>query len=260
MFFLSMALELTCQKCPPIGLLQLSIFAHAAVMNLISSVDNALGRRLHDCMRNKPLSLAVVSNQSSRLTLRVSFMGQRGLEAADVLAMALTQTDCLQLGNHRWHVSAIHCSGHTWAATSTWADLTEPCSASWLEFNFVTPTGFKKSDGIGNQFVNVLPQPLDVFRSLLDRWNSLDGPVMPPSLASYIQGGGCMVSDFNIRCVTTRLRQQTPKGFIGTVTYELSDRDPVCVSAMHQLGRLAFFSGVGCQTARGMGAVRTHSW
>lgn len=259
MFFLSMVLELTCQKCPPMSSLQLSIFAHAAVMNLISSVDSSLGRRLHDCTRNKPLALAVVSNQSWRLTLRASFMGQNGMEAANVLAMALTKTNYLQLGNQRWQVSTVHCSDHTWAATSTWADLAEPCSASWIEFDFATPTAFTKSGGRGSRFVSVLPDPLDVFGSLLQRWNSLEGPAMPPNLAGYIQGGGCRVSDIEIRCITTQLPERIQKGFVGKVTYELSDREPVCATAIHQLGRLAFFSGVGYQTARGMGAVRTHS-
>lgn len=259
MFFLSMVLVLECQKCLPARPLQLSVFAHAAVMNLISSIDSALGRRLHDCARHKPLSLAVISQSSQRTTLRVSFMGQYGMQAANTLALALAQTDHLILGHDRWYARDFHCSGHPWAATATWADLVEPCTAGWIEFRFATPTAFTKSDGRGNRFVSVLPEPLDVFNGLLQRWTGLEGPAMPPSLAGYIQSGGCRVSDVEIHCVTNQLPERIQKGFVGKVTYELSDKDPACVSAIHQLGRLAFFSGVGYQTARGMGAVRTRS-
>ena len=260
MFFLSMALELTCIKCPPVSLLQLSIFAHAAVMNLIFSVDSGLGRELHDCERRKPVSLAAIALHPPKLTVRIAFMGKRGMRAADALVVALARTGFLQLGSSMWLLTDNRCSGCAWGAISTWADLTEPCSASWLEFNFVTPTAFTKSDGRGNRFVGVLPEPGDVFGSLLQRWNDLEGPCMPPGVVNYIQSGGCRVSDYNTRCVTTQLHERTQKGFVGKVTYELSDRDPACMSAIHQLGRLAFFSGVGYQTARGMGAVRTHSW
>lgn len=259
MFFISITVDLESKQCPPASYLQLSVFAHAAVMNLISSIDSALGRRFHDCARNKPMSLAVVSLKSQRITLRVSFMGQHGMQAANALALALTQTDHLTLGHNRWQIAGFHCSGHPWAATSTWTDLTEPCSARWIEFSFASPTAFSKNDGRNSRFVSVLPEPLDVFSSLLQRWNGLEGPPMPSNLASYVQRGGCRVSDVEIRCITTQLQERTQKGFVGRVTYEVSDKEPACAIAIHQLGRLAFFSGVGYQTARGMGAVRTHS-
>jgi CRISPR-associated endoribonuclease Cas6 len=260
MFFLSMVLELTSQGHPTQSVLQLAVFAHAAVMNLISSVDSAVGRDLHNCRRHKPMSLAILSVAPSRLTLRVAFMGRGGMQAADALGMALSRTASVQLGSAQWQLSGLHCSGGAWGATCTWADLVEPCSSNWLEFSFVTPTAFTKSDGRGNRFVSVLPEPIDVFNSLLDRWNDLDGPNLPVDLVDYIRRGGCIVSDIDIRCVTTQLRERIQKGFIGRVTYELNNRDPAYVSAIHQLGRLAFFSGVGYQTARGMGAVRTRSW
>ena len=176
MFFLSMALELTCNKCPLVNLLQLSIFAHAAVMNLIFSVDSVLGHELHDCERRKPVSLAAVALHSSKLTMRVAFMGRRGMQAADALSVALARTDFVQLGSSRWQVTDNRCSGCAWGSISTWADLTEPCSANWLEFNFATPTAITKSDGRGNRFVSVLPESRDVFGSLMERWKGLEGP------------------------------------------------------------------------------------
>lgn len=260
MFFLSMVLELTSRGQPTQSVLQLAIFAHAAVMNLITSVDSAVGRELHDCKRNKPMSLAILSVDPLRLTLRVAFMGKCGMQAADALATALSRAPSIQLGSAQWQLAGLHCSGGTWGATCTWADLVEPCSANWLEFSFATPTAFTKSDGRGNRFVSVLPEPMDVFNCLLDRWNDLGGPQLPIDLVGYIRSGGCIVSDIEILCVTTQLRERIQKGFTGRVTYELNNRDPAYVSAMHHLGRLAFFSGVGYQTARGMGAVRTRSW
>ena len=132
---------------------------------------------------------------SSKLTIRVAFMGKRGMQAADALSMALARTGFVQLGSSRWQVTDNRCSGCVWGSISTWADLTEPCSANWLEFNFATPTAITKSDGRGNRFVSVLPESQDVFGSLMERWKGLEGPSMPSDLAGYIQSGGCRVSD-----------------------------------------------------------------
>lgn len=255
-----MVVELSSRGFPLQNTIQLSIFAHAAVMNLITSADTDLGRRLHDCKRYKPVSLAVLSAQPRTMTLRIAFMGNDGMQAAQVLAAGLTEIDSIQLGPNRWHISNFYCSGAPWGACCTWGDLTEPCADHWLEFAFVTPTAFTKSDGSGNRFVSVLPEPDDVFNCLMERWSQLGGPSLPIDLHYYIRSGGCLVCDISIRSITARLKERIQKGFIGKVTYELADRDPACVSAIHQLGRLAFFSGVGYQTARGMGAVRTHSW
>lgn len=260
MAFVSMALDLASQDRSTQGVLQLGACVHAAVMSLISSVDTVLGRELHDCQRQKPLSLAIYGAHPSQINLRVAFMGGRGMQAADALIMAIARSPDVQLGRSQWQVVGVDCSNGTWGATCTWADLTAPCRGNRIEFDFVTPTAFTKSDGCGNRFVSVLPEPVDVFNCLVNRWNGLGGPHLPSSLIEYIDSGGCVVSDINIRCVTSQLRERVQKGVTGRVTYELSERDPACASAMHQLARLAFFSGVGYQTARGMGAVKTRSW
>ena len=77
---MSMVVELSSRGFPLQSTIQLSIFAHAAVMNLITSADSNLGRRLHDCKRYKPVSLAVLSAQPRNITLRVAFLGKDGMQ------------------------------------------------------------------------------------------------------------------------------------------------------------------------------------
>ena len=194
-----MVVELISQGHPTQSVLQLAVFAHAAVMNLISSVDSAVGRELHDCKRHKPMSLAIPSVDPLRLTLRVAFMGKCGMQAADALATALSRAASVQLGSAEWQLApGLHCSGGAWGATCTWADLVEPCSANWLESHFVTPTAFTKSDGRGNRFVSVLPEPIDVFNCLLDRWNDLVAPICRLTLSTIFAVGDalCPTSTF----------------------------------------------------------------
>jgi len=148
-------------------------------------------------------------------------------------------------------------SGSPLTGISSWADfLVQP---SWLrfEFTFLTLTAFRMKGGNGRSFVNLFPDPNTLFRGLADRWQALDGPELPATLADFLTQGGCVVSGYNLHTKTIRLKERTQVGFLGTTTFECLDSDTAHVAALNQLTRFAFFAGVGYQTARGMGAVTT---
>ncbi len=65
-----------------------------------------------------------------------------------------------------------------------------------------------------------------------------------------------MVSRHKLRTVQFRTKERTQIGFVGQVVYECRKKEVECVAALNSLAQLAHFTGVGYQTARGMGAVQ----
>jgi CRISPR-associated endoribonuclease Cas6 len=113
--------------------------------------------------------------------------------------------------------------------------------------------------------MSLFPAPLDVFSGLSRRWQSLEGPALPDGLEHFLQVGGCVVSRYGLRSVEFRTSERTQIGFTGWVIYRVAYRSPQTspndneathIAALNALGRLAFFTGVGYQTARGMGATK----
>jgi CRISPR/Cas system endoribonuclease Cas6 (RAMP superfamily) len=66
-----------------------------------------------------------------------------------------------------------------------------------------------------------------------------------------------VVANYRLRTVEFRTQERTQIGFVGWAVYECRKLEAAHVSALNALARLAFFTGVGYQTARGMGAVKT---
>lgn len=231
--------------------------AHAAVMQSISSVDPELGRRIHDEKRHKSFSVACIMPGRQRGVLRVTFLGREGLAAANVLMTCLSSTQSLQLGRVLWRITDVCVGGTEWTGISTWADLTSVSHGRHIYFDFATPTAFTKSNGWGERNLHILPTEVEVFGGLADRWKNLGGPPLPDNLNTYLLQRGCFIAEFTICSETWWLPERKQKGFVGRVTYECVDAYPVCLAALHWLARLAMYSGVGYQTARGMGAVMT---
>lgn len=255
--FVAITIDIKCRSGWLVPGIQEAMYAHACAMHLITSEDVDLGREMHDRQRNKPIAIAIVSAKQGKATLRMSFLGDRGIAAANAVATALMNISGLQLGQTFWEVIGIQRSESKWTGVATWADIMASEPRNRVYFEFVTPTAFTKTGNQGERFVSVLPDATDLFTGLARRWVDLGGPIMPTNLADYLRSGGCIISELGIHTVTCNLTDRTQKGFVGRVTYECDMRDQMCAVAVNQLARLAFYSGVGYQTARGMGAVLT---
>jgi CRISPR/Cas system endoribonuclease Cas6 (RAMP superfamily) len=60
----------------------------------------------------------------------------------------------------------------------------------------------------------------------------------------------------NLQTRTMHVEKRPITGFIGQVAYHLHGQDLRWLSYMHLLADLAFWTGAGYQTTRGMGQVR----
>lgn len=105
----------------------------------------------------------------------------------------------------------------------------------------------------------LFPTPIDLFSGLKKRWELLGGPSLPDRLINYIEGGGCLVSRYDLQTIESLLQERTQIGFVGSLVIETSPAESDCASALVMLGKLAFFTGLGYQTARGMGCVYVKS-
>lgn len=236
-----------------------SAHAHAAVLHLISNQDAYLGRALHDAGRHKRVTMAIVSSTLHSALLRLTLMAEEGLACGQTLLRALAQQPLLRIGQYSCMLDGVDLSNGKWCGVSTWADLCSPGTSRLYRFDFVTPTAITKRSADGGRFTALLPEPVDVFSGLARRWEALAGPTLPQDLSAFVEKGGCVVNDYWLHAAHFRTSERTQIGFTGTVLYECLQPDALYLSALQRLTRLAFYSGVGYQTARGMGAVRTAS-
>jgi CRISPR-associated endoribonuclease Cas6 len=233
-----------------------SLFAHSAVIHAISRQDATLGQSLHDNPRHKPMALAILKNGGHNPILRMSFMAQDGITFANLLMGAFANQPNLRLGDTMCLIRHIHLSGEEWTGISTWEDLQQATTARHIRFQFTTPTAVTKRDDTGDRFTSLLPAPLDIFTGLMRRWQSLGGPALPSHLSTYLQAGGLVIADHKLHTESFKTAERTQIGFLGSVVYECRKNDTECNTAIHALSRLAFYAGVGYQTARGMGATK----
>lgn len=239
--------------------LQSGVYAHAAVMRAITNCNEEFGRHFHGLGSQRLFTAAIVERNQKDALFRLTFMSEHGLEAANAAVTGFSNCPIVRLGTSSHHITDVCLAGSSWSGVSTWADLMSVRPGLRFHFTFQTPTAFTKDNGNGRRFCTLYPEPNDLFRGLARRWRELGGPHLPESLGDYLHRGGCVVASHQLRTETAKLKERVQVGFRGTATYECLDRDPVHVAALSQLTRFAFFSGVGYQTARGMGAVKTRT-
>lgn len=232
------------------------IFAHAAIMDAISKQDAELGRVIHDLKRFKHLTVTIAQSNCNFSTLRLTFMAKEGLNYATLLSQRLLSRSILQLENTTCEVISVDVNEPTWGRVCTWADLAGE-ENPYLHFQFLTPTAITQQGNNGLRFMVVFPEPVKLFSGLAKRWTNLLGPPLPLDLSNFLMGGGCVISGHHLRTVKFQAGKRTQIGFMGTAVFECLDRSPEHVAALNSLTKLAYFSGVGYQTARGMGAVLT---
>jgi CRISPR-associated endoribonuclease Cas6 len=233
-----------------------TLFAHSAVMNAISREDERLGHILHDMHWHKPMTLTLLKDREYRPTLRMTFLALDGTVFANLLMCLFAHEPALRIGDAMCTIRDIHLVGKDWTGVSTWEDLQQASTARHIRFQFATPTAITKRGNARDRYMSLLPAPLDIFMGLMRRWQSLNGPTLPSRLGTYIEGGGVVVAKYELHTEAFRTAERTQIGFLGSVVYECLKGDIECNAVIHALSRLAFFSGIGYQTARGMGATK----
>jgi CRISPR-associated endoribonuclease Cas6 len=220
---------------------------YAATLQRLAAVDAGLAAAVHDGDGPKPLTCSSVLNAPAvrqELHLR---RGERyyvritGLHAPISHALEAgflhDRPAAWELANHLFRVEDV----------STRGDETDRA----VHLQFASPTAFKS----GGMTVPV-PMPGFVFGSLVERWNAFSPITLSPDMRRF--GEEVMaISHYNLRSVPVAQKDKGLRiGGIGDVTYRALSSDRYWIGVMHMLADFAPFSGVGVQTATGMGQVR----
>lgn len=235
-------------------------YAHAAVLTAIQAVDPAASQTLHDAQRDKPLTIALLEDADSRHSpalLRVAISSNNDSDYVSLLLTAFSLHPTLQIGRNPVRICDVAVSGTSWSGIATWHDLLQENPYPVMRFAFVTPTAIMQQDSEGQRFTMLLPDSATIFRGLHRRWQRLGGPTLPLHLDTLLEKNGCVISSHQLRTIEFQARERTQIGFVGSVTYQCQTRDPHCIRALNALARMAYFTGIGYQTARGMGLVQT---
>jgi CRISPR-associated endoribonuclease Cas6 len=259
MYFVAIILKLRCQDKYSNLTIADNVYLHAAIHRAITDHEAHTGRKLHDMRRNKLLTMAIVDNTRYTATVRLTFMAYDGLMYAETFINALQSNPRLRLGKAIYGVTAINLAMPPLAGVCTWADFMVTATQKLLVFHFCTPTAISKRDDCKRRFMSLFPEPGNVFTGLARRWQALGGPELP-DVAGFIQRGGCVVSNYeDLNTIELRIEQRIQLGFVGHVVYECRHKDTAYVVALNALTRLAYFTGVGYQTTRGLGYVETET-
>jgi CRISPR-associated endoribonuclease Cas6 len=120
-----------------------------------------------------------------------------------------------------------------------------------ITLEFASPTAFK------SQEMQVpVPMPGLVFGSLVERWNAFSPVALDPDLRRFAEEH-VAISRYRLESKPVPTKSGALRiGGVGQVMYTLLDDDRYAAAALNILADFALFSGVGVQTATGMGQCR----
>lgn len=233
-------------------------FAHAAILSALTQVDEASGRNLHDAARHKVFSCAILPSAQPIARIRLVFHSQASASFHQSLLTALYQSPILRLGRTICDIQDIEVTPSEWSGVASWSDLLSGPVSSHISLQFVTPTAFMKTDGSNRRYSWLFPVPADVFIGLQRRWTSLGGPELAADLIDLLKDAHCIATEYQLQTSAFQALERLQIGFCGSATYLLHQSSPEFIQSMCALARFAHYTGVGYQTARGMGLVRSH--
>jgi CRISPR-associated endoribonuclease Cas6 len=164
---------------------------------------------------------------------------------------ALEEETLLQVGSYQGSLESVHLDDTPWAGVSTWADITAQRLCSHLRLTFITPMVPIPSEEASFAF----PEPISIFSRLYERWNSLGGPQLSMTVETLVSATRCVVSDYQLTVVSSSSTSLPLRGYDGWVAFECCARHREAIRILNMLARLAFYTGLGYYTERGMGAT-----
>lgn len=242
---------------------------HSWFMEQIRLVDPALSAALHEPNQDRPFAVSDLwgTNLASQGTnqikpdttcyLRIATYHPR---LATLLAgeWSARPPATIQLAHCRFEVKAatVDPSASPWAGQSSFEELIQTQRsksevADQITLIFAAPTVFRSK---GNYMP--LPLPRLVFEGLIRQWNDAAPSPVPQETINYIEEN-LVISRYQLQSERVdRGKRGGFPGFIGTCTYALRVRDRYWMGLVHQLAQFGFYTGVGRETAMGLGQMR----
>ncbi|MFN8443277.1 MAG: CRISPR-associated endoribonuclease Cas6 [Caldilineaceae bacterium] len=245
---------------------------YSETLERLGQYDASLASELHDLEGAKPLTCSslfgdieyrdreALYRTGELYWLRVTGLTQRVSEA--ILAAFWQQKPSFwKLAGHPFQVVNAFChpQRHPWSGSTTYEALAErhllgqPTTKQMNEvtLEFASPTAFKSKE-----LQVPLPLPNLVFGSLVDRWNRFSTVELSEQVRSFGELA-VEVNVFDLRSVPVEQKNKSVRvGAMGSVRYRACYEDRYWLGLYQLLADFALYSGVGVQTATGMGQVR----
>ena len=266
---ISIVLELESEKD---GVLpgELGHAAYAALLARLHQVHPRLAADLHNGSGPKPLTCSGLLNGRPGQAQRSLRRGQRAQVRVTGLTKAVGQAllealverppTTWSLHDHPFRVvaSMFDAAAHPWSGQTEYERLAAGVMAQVGQLarqvtrEFTSPTCFKLAEGMHMP----VPLPALVFGSLAERWNAFSPVALSAELRQFCQSG-LAISAFRLSSVPVNQKAGALRiGGQGRVTYRVLSDDPYWLAAVNILADFALYSGVGIQTAMGMGQAR----
>ena len=204
------------------------------------------------CSAEPPLQVALLPSPPLHLLLRLTW-------GCDELALArltswwtsLREGLSFQVESYRGELESVHLDGTPWTAVSSWADIMSQRPCTLLLLMFSNPMIPMLSEKEAFPF----PEPFPVFSRLYERWNELNGPQFPLTVEQLVSTTRCVVSGYRVSMVPGHSISPELRGYDGWVEFEYRTRQVEAITMPNGLARLAFYTGLGYYTERGMGVT-----
>ncbi|MCK6624545.1 MAG: CRISPR system precrRNA processing endoribonuclease RAMP protein Cas6 [Anaerolineae bacterium] len=255
------------------------------LLRLIAAREATLAQELHQAEKARPYTVSnLVLGKRAGGSLHVQggqsgwlrFTGLTEAVSHHLIRLAEQPPESVELDGYQFRVSGatLDPAVHPWAGQIAYQELAAPylldgraSPGSTLRLEFASPTTFRSQ----GRFLP-LPQPELVFGSLLDRWQTFAPIALHPDTRRFA-AAAVALSRYELRTRgmpyvksggaggrgsrdETAGPYPTLIGFTGRASFAVLNRDRYWLNVLHLLAAFAFYSGVGYQTAAGLGQVR----
>ncbi len=250
--------------------------ARAALFDLIQRSDFPLAAKLHDSNDHKPYTISLVQGgkrgsdsarhfaEGDSAEWRFTLLHEPAFEALLQRYLRDRALPHIRIGVLPFGIEAAYASGigHPQSGYTTltllrerWSVANDSLPPSFI-LNFSSPTGFS----LGQDKVTrehrwrAMPEPRLIFSALRKKWTRLGGVDPGDSFDEWVDRT-IEAEPLHLESRATVVEQRHLRGFVGRVRFR-PQGDLRWWSLVHLLADLAFWTGVGYQTTRGMGQVR----
>jgi len=250
--------------------------ARAALLNLIRSGDLPLSRRLHDANTRKPYTVSLLNGgkrgrdgalhfgMGDSAEWRFTLLHEPAFEALLRRYIWNQTLPHVRIGAVEFQISNAFASGsHPDSGSITLAALHERWNVApetlprSIVLDFLSPTAFNlgQDRASGRYRIRSTPDARTLFSTLRKHWLKLGGVAPGDEFDTWV-GERVETRPLNPRAHTVFVERRPVESFSGRVSFTVHGSDVRWLPLLHLLADLAFWTGVGYQTSRGMGQVR----
>lgn len=238
----------------------------ASFLNLIHQIEPGLSQVLHDGSVLRPYSLSLFQpnlgvechKPMKKVVVRIACLEDKIYPALLKMALNTKQNSYLQFNGVNFQISHLATTDErsfSWVGFTSYQDLLAKAESSqkqnFISLDFASPTVFRQ----GEKDIPV-PMPEYVFGGLARRWNAIANiPELVPTDILDAFAECVTINQFRGETITVDIGDKLKKtGVTGEFTYRIIN--PKVAFWCHLLAEVAFFSGLGAKTSRGLGCVR----